>query len=85
MANQKTVQTRLEQIASRMHDLESERAHLLSIYKANRRAQIAETGQVPPVGSFLTTQERTAIQMSESIALSNAAIDRKASLIQPLA
>jgi len=85
VASQKTVETRLGQIQERMHDLESERAHLLSIYKANRRAQIAETGEVPPLGSFLTTQERTAIQMSESIAAGNAEIDRKASLIRPLA
>ncbi len=85
MANQKTVQTRLEQIASRMHDLESERAHLLSIYKANRRAQIAQTGEVPRLGDFLSTQERADISTREQIALGNAAIDRKASLIQPLA
>jgi hypothetical protein len=81
VASQKTVQTRLEQIASRMHDLESERAHLLSIYRANRRETIRKTGQVPPLGNFLSPQERTAIEMSESIAASNAEIDRKASLI----
>ena len=82
MANQKPVTIRLEQIASRMHDLESERAHLLGIYRANRRAQIAETGEVASLGSFLTVQERTAIQMSESIAISNSEIDRTAALIR---
>jgi hypothetical protein len=44
--------------------------------------QIAQTGEVPPLGSFLTTQERTAIQMSESIAAGNTEIDRRSRLIR---
>jgi hypothetical protein len=82
VASQKSVETRLGQIQERLHDLESERAHLLSIYKSNRRAQIAQTGEVPPLGNLLSPQERTAIQMSETIAAGNAEIDRKASLIR---
>ncbi len=85
MASQKSVETRLGQIQERMHDLDAERAHLLSIYKSNRRETIRKTGQLPPLGSFLGPQERTAIEMNESIALSNAEIDRKAALIRPLA
>jgi hypothetical protein len=82
MSSQKSVEVRLGQIHARISELESERAHLLSIYKANRRAQIAQTGEVGPLGDFLSAREQADFSMHESIAASNAAIDAKSALIR---